>query len=196
MKPAKFFKRILAFIIDTIIVTLAAALLSTPFVNVENSTELRKELNEVAQKYIDQEIDVQTYYKQIVDLNYEIVRTEGTTSLITVLVTILYFIVFQFYNKGQTLGKKLLKIKVINASGDRLTINNIGLRALLINTIVFDMLLLFMAFVFDKNSFSYSSTIIEITEYSFVIASIIMIIVRKDGRGLHDLLGNTQVVEE
>ena len=60
-------------------------------------------------------------------------KIQGISILITVLVSIIYFVVFQYNNKGQTLGKKLMKIKVNSLNGD-LTMNQLVVRSLLVNS--------------------------------------------------------------
>ena len=54
-----------------------------------------------------------------------------TASLV---VTIAYFVVFQYLNKGQTLGKKLLKIKV-KEKGENPSLKSIIIRTVMINNI-------------------------------------------------------------
>jgi uncharacterized RDD family membrane protein YckC len=56
-------------------------------------------------------------------------------SLITILIEVLYFVVFQLYNGGQTFGKKITKIKVVSESND-LTMNQMIFRSLLSNYIL------------------------------------------------------------
>lgn len=196
MNKAIFSKRLVAFILDVLLVSFCASLLAIPFTNTETINKLNKEAEAATEKYNKKEIGLKTYYVQTADLNYEITRAQGATSLISLLITILYFIVFQFYNKGQTIGKKLMKIKVVNNNGDKLSINNIVLRTLIINSIIFEMLTLLFAFIGNKDVFLYASIIIESIQYIIVIATIIMASVRKDGRGIHDFLGNTRVVQE
>lgn len=198
MNKAMFSKRLAAFILDVLLVSFCTSLLAIPFTkNDDTITKLNQESKVAYEKYQKKEISLKTYYVQVVDLEYEITRAEGVTSLITLLITILYFIVFQFYNKGQTIGKKAMKIRVVNNNKkDKLTINNIALRALIINTIVFEMLSLLFAFLGNKEVFFYASLVTESLQYIIIITTIIMVISRKDGRGLHDLLGNTRVVQE
>lgn len=197
MNKAMFSKRLAAFILDVLLVSFCTSLLAIPFTkNDDTITKLNQESKVAYEKYQKKEISLKTYYVQVVDLEYEITRAEGVTSLITLLITILYFIVFQFYNKGQTIGKKVMKIKVVNNDKKKLTINNVVLRSLIINTIVFEMLSLLFAFLGNKEVFFYASLVTESLQYIIIITTIIMVISRKDGRGLHDFLGNTKVVQE
>lgn len=47
-------------------------------------------------------------------LNYELTKRKLPVNVATSVVFIGYYIIFAYFNKGQTLGKKLLKIKVVN----------------------------------------------------------------------------------
>ena len=74
-----------------------------------------------------------------VDLTYTIARKNGFVSLITIVINILYFVVFQLYNKGQTIGKELMKIKVISDT-DELTMNQMIFRSFIANSILLDII--------------------------------------------------------
>ena len=196
MKKSPFFKRVVAFILDILIISIFAGLVAMPFSNADKTKELHNELNKVSEKYIAKEIGIKKYYFEATGINYEILRNDGVSSIVSLLFTILYFIVFQFYNKGQTIGKKLMRIKVVSAKGNNLTINNLVLRSLIINTIVFDMVLLFIVFLGKKGIYTYASMSLEIVQYILIITTVFLVIFRKDGRGVHDFLGSTMVVEE
>ena len=141
------------------------------------------------------EIDTEDFISKYVDIYYKLARDNGFVSLVSIFVGICYFVVYQTYNKGQTLGKKLLKIKVVSDDGD-LFMNQMIMRSFLANFILINLIsFLFMLFS-DKYTYFYSSGVLELIQYIIVFISAIMIMFRKDGCSVHDLLVHTKVVRE
>ena len=112
----------------------------------------------------------------------------------TIVVEILYFMVLQFYLGGQTLGKRLLKIKIVKQDGSDLSMNDVVIRNLINNSIFADIVVAIMI-LFNKNVYFYGSSIVQIIQYIIIFVSIFMIIVRKDGRSVSDLIAGTRVVK-
>ena len=61
-----------------------------------------------AKQYQNKEITEEEYLVLYDEISYELSRTNVTQTIVIVAVTILYFVVFNYYNSGQTLGKKLM----------------------------------------------------------------------------------------
>ena len=62
---ALFIQRLVAFVLDILIITFVTSLIATPFVDLEKSNKLSNQSTEVMQKYIDREIDTKTYSLEI-----------------------------------------------------------------------------------------------------------------------------------
>ena len=195
-KKSSFTQRLIALIIDLMIVGVIVNLISTPFINQEKNEKLMNETKKIMDNYKNGDISLNVYFNQVKDINYELLRINGITTLIEIVVLILYFIVFQFYNKGQTLGKKIMKIRVINKDSNELTMNNILLRSLIINSILFNMIVLGFITFLSKDMYLYGVYSFQIIQYLIVIISVFMILFGKESIGLHDLIGHTKVVSE
>ena len=100
---ALFLQRLVAYIIDAIIISIVASLISFPFYDNDSAQKLSASSSEIVSKYMNQEIDIQTYMSESMDISYEMARKNGVVSLITVFLGVLYFVCYQFYNKGQTI---------------------------------------------------------------------------------------------
>ena len=125
---------------------------------------------------------------------YDYNHTQVPYTLIGIVVYIGYFIVFQFYNKGQTLGKKLMKIKLVDTKNNNLTINQLAIRSVIIDSIGLDLLTTICVLLIDKEHYIYSYYAIQALLFLVIISTLLMIFIRKDGKGLHDVAANTQVV--
>ena len=204
-RKAVFIERFLAFFIDTLIVSMACSLITMPFINNDNITDLAEREHKIEHKV--QEIaksrdlnkmvkESKKIYPEVSEIQYEISKESGAVSLILIVAEMLYFIVFQLYNNGQTIGKKLLKIKIVSTNSESLNPNQMLFRALIINSILFN--IIDFAFMIFSNKYLYwpSVSIFNIIQSTVLLIIVFMVMFRKDGRGLHDLLCRTEVVKE
>lgn len=191
---ALFIQRFVAFLIDILLVYFVATLIATPFVNTDSISKLSESATDVLQKYSNGEISSSTYLVEAGNISYHLNRANGITSFVSVFLSILYFVVYQFYANGQTLGKKLMKIRVVNNDGEKLTLNSIIFRALIINSIFADMLLLAIITFSTENTYLYGASLVGVLDYFLIIVCGFMVMFSKSGRGLHDFIGHTKVV--
>lgn len=190
---AYFLQRLLAYFVDIIIVVTISTLISYPFTSNKSVEKLNEQSTEIMEKYTKQEIDAQTYINQSMDNSYQIYRETGLSTVITIVIYVLYFIVFQTYMKGQTVGKRFMKIKIVKNDNSELTMNDMILRNLINNFILADILIAILVLI-SKNAYFYGSMVVEVIQYSILIASIFMIIIRKDGRSVADFIAGTKVI--
>lgn len=190
---AFFVQRLLAFILDVFIVSLIAALISIPFVDVENYLDLTNQSFELDNKVKNEEINIETYNLQQADLSYSIARNNGFLSIVTIIVEILYFVVYQIYKDGQTLGKKLLKIRVKSDNGE-LIMNQMIIRSLIANFILLHIISFALMTFGSKNVYSSCLSIFTSLQYIVVVISLFMVMYGKDGRAIHDKIAHTKVI--
>ena len=191
-QKAYFFKRVLAYFIDIILVSIVATLLAFPF-RTESVKKVDNQIIELTQKALKGQVKTETYTVQLNELAYQKAKLDGISNIIIILVSVLNFIVYQGITKGQTIGKKLLKIKIVKINGKELNFNDLIFRNLLNNFIFFDILLAVFALI-GRKPYIYGYKSINIIETILLIVSVFMIAIRKDGRSVMDLLTNTMVV--
>ena len=195
-KKASFIERLGALIIDFFLISMVVSLITYPLINNENYKKLNNEAQDTLEKYNAGKLDAKTYLSRSADISYDISRETGLSSLISIFIFSLYFIVFQYKNKGQTIGKKLLKIKIEKADGSELNINDIMFRSLIVDFILYDIIALCLSMLSNKSGYFYGVLIFELIQYIIVFMSAIMILSRKDKRGIHDIITHTQVIKE
>ena len=193
-EKALFIQRFVAFIIDILLISMVASFIVVPFVDNDSITKLTDSGNEVSEKYLAGEIDEKAYFTESMNITYQMARKNGALTFVTLLLEILYFIVFQFYRGGQTIGKKLMKIKVVSTDGD-MTINQMLFRALIIDMILLDMIVFGFVIFAPVNVYYYGTLVLEIIQYLIIFVSVVMICFNKSRRGLHDLIARTEVVK-
>ena len=194
-EKALFIQRLAAFIIDIMLVSTVASLFSVPFIDVEGVNKLNEEATAIVDQYLNQEIDMNDYLSETVSITYQLARKNGIVTIINLFLAILYFVVYQFYQNGQTIGKKLLRIQAISNDEQELTMNQMIFRSLIINSILVEMIVLGFIILASREVYFYGVGIFEGIQYLVMLISVFMVMFREDGRGLHDLIAHTKVVK-
>lgn len=191
-----FFPRLVAYIIDVTLVSIVCSGILFLFPKNENYSKYLKEYQEVQTNFIDNKIEADEYIHKVADITYDIDYSNVLSMIVEVVLLILYFIVFQFYNKGQTFGKKLMKLRVVNNNGNELTLNQVTCRALIIDSILINLFMIAALLFSGRNYYYYASLSLQIFSGIIIFVTLMMIFFRKDGRGLHDIVTGTKVIQE
>ena len=191
-----FFPRVVAYIIDIIIVSLVCTGVMFVLPKNNNYDKYLKEYEQIQTDFIEEKINYTEYFNKTASVAYDLDYNNVVSIITEVVLIILYFVVFQFYNKGQTFGKKLMKLRVVSTKDGELTLNQVTYRALIINSILVTILTLAALLFAGRNYYFYTSTALQYIAAIIEIATIIMILFRKDGRGLHDIIAGTKVIQE
>lgn len=190
---ASFFKRMLAFLMDYFIISLVLSFITIGF-NID-SKKYNNELNDIMNSFKDGNITTQEYTTQILELEYDLQKNNLPVNGVSCALFIGYFIIFGYMNNGQTLGKKVFKIRVVKKDGEKASFCNILIRSLFIYGILSNLYSVICVLFFNVNVFDYGYKIVGTIESVFLFVSFFMIIYKKDGRGLHDLIAGTYVEE-
>ena len=192
-KKALFIQRLIAYLIDSAIVVFVASLLATPFIDNNRISDLNDRLYKLVEKYKNNEISNNEYIAEYMNISYDIAKNEGLVTLISIIVGLVVFVVVPLYKDGQTIGKKLLKIKIISGNGE-LTMNQLIFRSFIANSILINLISVILIVISSKNSYFYCYGMFVAIQYIITAISVFMIMGSKEGRAIHDLLTNTKVV--
>lgn len=190
---ADFFKRIFAYMIDYFIILLVLSFITA---NINVGSDITEKVNNLTNEYKNGNITIEEYNEEVLPLNYELTKRKLPVNVITCVIIIGYYIVFAYFNKGQTLGKKICKIRIVNDKGERASIWNILIRSLFIYGIITTLYSLISINFLDIESFNYSVSVVSVIECLFIVVSLLMMLYKKDGRGLHDIVAKTKVIGE
>lgn len=193
-EKALFVQRFLAFLLDIVLVSFVASFISYPFLDMDSIQKLNESSVEVMENYTNGKIDEKEYFNESSTISYELARKQGVNTLVIIFLNILYFVVYQIKNNGQTLGKQILKIKVVDSSNRDLSMNQMIFRALIINSILLDMISFGVLIFANQSSYFYGVSFLAFIQFCILSVSTFMIMFGKDRRGLHDLVAYTDVV--
>lgn len=190
-------KRIVAYLIDYLVITLiSSALVYITFINprYDEYMETSKAYNEILQEYYDGEIDTNALSEQTQALSYELNSNGYVYTIGSIIIIFLYYGVFVYFTKGQTLGKKIMNIKIVSNKGKELKLHNYFIRAFILNGVIFNLLTL-VAICFKESTYLTIYTVASNFDTILMIVLFLMILFYKDGRGLHDILAGTKVID-
>ena len=192
------YKRILAFIIDFLLVAILSAIVMYVIPHsdkynktLENSVTVRKLINESETPLSSQElINVSN------ELTYDSYKYGVLENSLTIVIMLSYFTLFTFFNHGQTIGKKLVKTQVVDKSGNEPKLLGSFLRSLFVTRSFGDIVTFILVLSLKKPTFVKSFYYVDLVLTTLWIACPIVAIWRQDGRGLHDLIGGTKVLDK
>lgn len=188
-----FFRRLGALFIDYLIVTLVLSLITFGF---KTDNNLIDDANDLIDSYVKEEISMEEYNEQFVEINYKLQKDNIWINAISCGLYVAYFVIFAFLNRGQTLGKKLFKLKVVSKDENKICIGKILVRSLLIYGILSSLYATVFVNIFNAKVFNTGSVILSYIETFFICVSFFMVLYRKDKRGLHDMIAGTNVIGE
>lgn len=201
--------RISAFLLDILFVMLLTTLIANvdylnPYLDKVNSSyeaynnayvELAENLNNKDQEKV---LELTENLKNEM-YNYE--KTNTFYVLYYLVFVFIYFVIFQWWNKGQTLGKKFFKLKVVNDEGEnpnliQYIIRNVfngsslifGVHIMLLIRVI---LLLVGA---NVNVYYMTYTVTQLISYVFEFLFIMILLFNKNGKSLNDLIAHTKVI--
>lgn len=203
------YKRFIAYLIDIFIISFVVSLLSgikviNPKADKYNKTVDRYNnyIKEVENKPLEKPEDIFT--KEYIDITYKLSYYGMSYTITKIVVVILYFSLYPFFFDGQTIGKKLLKIKIINKDEKK----KLPLWKLLIRSIilpisssvmvytVFSESILVGLVLFTKNMVYIKASLIVSSIMTILgYADIFRFASNKDSESLHDKILKTKVIE-
>lgn len=188
-------KRIIAFVIDIVIVSLVVSLINLlpldPYKDKYKDTY--EKYNEVVQKSTEDEKN--DYKDEIIELNYEVYKYRTYSSMFSATALILYFGVLPLVMNGQTLGKKIMKLRVVSNNEKKLNFWKYLIRIVILNNIWLSLINVGAVYVVSGVKFYYVTYVISMLSSLIYMLNLIMVMFRKDNRGLHDMVAGTKVIE-
>ena len=191
------YRRISAFLIDIFLVTFVSTIFSSiSYVNpfIENYKVAYDEYREIYKSESESVLTNPTI-KNVVDYSMLF------NNIYYLVFSFLYFVLFAYFTNGQTLGKKLFKLRVVRQDGEKVKLSNLMLRTLLsgssifmgVNIIVVIQLLLLM--ISQNQVYFYAILFSSMISYVIEIIGLVLLF-SKEHRSLDDIIGSTKVIDE
>lgn len=193
MKPSNF-KRIVAYVIDIMVVTAISTFLTISIYNGKKYQETTNQYSMLLQDFSNKEISQEEYLKKTNDMVYTMNKESIVITIVTEVITIVSFVVVPYFMNGQTVGKRFMNLKIVSNDNSKITMNNYLLRALFINSILMNLIGIVTILFLKKNTYIQVNDIVTTISSAFFVVTICMILFRSDKRGLHDIIAGTKVI--
>lgn len=155
--------------------------------------------------YDDGEITKEEYDKIITETNknfmkenkiiyHDLSKYSFIYNIILFVVLVLYFIVFNIVSKGQTIGKRLLGLRIVSSTDKEVSILSYIIRCIILYGPLYYVAEIVGLKLLNINDFYTLSLIVSNLKNYILVATFMFIMFRKDNRGLHDLVCKTKVV--
>ncbi|MCH5166304.1 MAG: RDD family protein [Erysipelotrichales bacterium] len=122
-------------------------------------------------------------------------------SLWYLIIYFLYFGIFTYFNEGQTLGKRVFKIRVVDKGDNKLSFNKVIRRCLIngtnlyygINIII--ILKILATFIKNVNVFAITYVILELLGIALELSLLITLFISRGKKLTNDFFAGTEVIE-
>lgn len=163
----------------------------TVFDDVKPNTNISKDfIDNIHENIKDTYMDI--YSSQL----FEIAHESRYQSIISIIIYLLYFGLVQYLLKGQTIFKRIFKIKVVNNKdiNKRIPLWKFIIRALLVCDIIFTIADLIAISNLQLNNYLTFNTYLGNIRFFYEVIFIMFLMLRDDQRSVHDLILNTKVI--
>ena len=184
-------KRAVAYLFDLIIVIIIFSLVS--IIYHPDISFLNNKLDDVSVQYVNKDIGFSEYFTEMSLLYKEIDNASLFLNIINIFIIVIYFVVVPYFNNGQTIGKKLMHIKVKMKRNQKLSIVSLLIRNLLINGLFYLIMVVICVSIIPGKYYFMFITFFGVIQVLMLLFSMIMVLYRKDRRGLHDIFALTRV---
>ena len=184
-------KRASAYLIDLIVIIIILSLVS--LIYHPDVSSLNANMDNITVEYANKDITFTEYITELSSIYKQMDITNIFLNLINVLIIIIYFIIYPYLNDGKTIGKKLMHIEVRNQSNQPLSLVSLFVRNLVINGLLYLLAVIICSLIVPENLYFGTITALGIIQIGLLLTSIIMVLYRKDKKGLHDLIAKTWV---
>ena len=93
---ANSYKRVLAYLVDVMIISFVSLLLTSFVPTSENYNKLNKEFETLTTDYRNQEVTMEEYLEKGTDINYQLNKEAVPQTIVSTVLSIIYFVVLAF----------------------------------------------------------------------------------------------------
>ena len=195
MKKVYFLQRAVAYLIDVFIVSIIGMAIGYFLVfRTDAYNKAVKNTENIPKTILSGEINDENKLEEYKKDFYIIEKNSGLSTIVQLVISVFYFGSYAYYKDGKTLGKKIMKIKVVSEDGSDLSHGKFIIRAALLSGLFTEFLSLLFLLLTDYSKYYTFNSLFDGIYTIFIFVSIFMIIFRKDNKGLHDLIIKSKII--
>ena len=153
---------------------------------------IKKKKYQNNKKKLDNQI--KKYENDIKKIQYNMSRYSIISNIMYIAFILGYFGIFQATNNGQTLGKKLMKLKVVSKDGSNIKIWQALIRSFILFSVWMYIANIICIYTFNYKGYYTANLITSEISRTLNLVTLLMVILTKQGRGIHDYIARTRVI--
>ena len=191
-----FKRRLMAYIIDLVLLSILVTLTLVIFPNDKKEIkQINNNINIITEDLLNDKIDNSQYLNMYAKYNYKLEKKQIKTNVLNLIYIIFLYILVPFFAGGQTIGKIVTKIKIVNEDNTDIQFNKLIIRSLFINFLIYPIVTIPLIYLFSAKIYFILSLFLILIEFLLVLFTIFMVLYRHDRKGIHDILTKTKVIK-
>ncbi len=187
-------KRFIAYFIDFVIMLALLYLLALILPSNQNVGILQNEINDSLNSFLTNKISFTTFINRYAISYHSLMLNVVHINVITLILLFIYYVITPLYNSGQTIGKKITKIKIVSSKGE-LTRTKLFTRALFINGLMYTLLSIILLYTSSGLSYFLLVSLLAALQIIFILVNILILVYKKNNKTIHDKISFTNVIE-
>ena len=204
------YKRVVAFIIDTLLISILTILLTNSIANpnrdvqkaYSDAYEAKMSSIKIEDVPTSDSSKVVEYYKEHIGVElYDYIKSNAYAYLYFIILNVLYFVLFAYFNNGRTLGCLISKLQIVDRNNNKANLLSLSIRSLFMgaNSIYMFPLQAILYLIIPRIT-DYSNGFIYLMSLTGIIVIVeivlfIFFLFNKKNMGLHDYLSNTKIID-
>lgn len=187
-------KRMIAYIIDIILITSLLMLLFYFLPSDLKANKVQTEIDEIGENYASGDMDKMTYFMELSSLEKELDEKQALEIVINSVLIVIYYILVPYIWNGLTPGKRIMNIKMISNDNKKINLMSLFIRTFIIDGLLASLLIILGIYVIPKSFYLSFVSILAILQLLALIVSYFMVKYRRDSLGLGDILSRSRVI--
>jgi uncharacterized RDD family membrane protein YckC len=164
---------------------------------------LNEELNDEQIESVRNTIN-NSYKEAIYEYNYYVSKYSIKVNIIGIVLSILYFGVFEWYKKGKTIGKMVMRVKTVpnNPDSKNIPLYKYLIKAVLVSGVLFttaNIIITLISHGTNEGPFGlewYNQAYVHVYNVQYIYNTLFMLLIfiRRDERSIHDVLLGIKVI--
>lgn len=188
-------KRIKSFVIDFVVLVAFFLLVQYCIPKTEYVKTLEAESNAIMEDYFANRIQFANYVSSYGNVFYESSKEGQITYLIYLSFMLGYFVILPFLWKGRTLGCYFSGVQIERFDQGKLHMWQLFVRYSIVFGLGYVFLNNLCLLLVPKTYYFIVISVIAVFQFVVAIFSMVTILFRKEKRGLHELLSNTEITK-
>jgi len=156
--------------------------------------EYGEKCNLIISNYNDHKIKEHDYRENVKQYYYKLERKSTVVYLINIIIYSAYFVLFQGFTGGQSVGKKLMRLKVISQDGKKVSYRQLFIRTIFLYSIIYNVLMMVSSYVIPQSAFIDVTNALYYLNLILNMAIVLTVDFTTERKGIHDMIAKTRVI--